>query len=145
MYNDLNLFKTFFFVVFDVLCIQNLQGQICIFYRANHLGSKALSFLKKNIKLPAFFNLADKSFQRIAPIVLTVSKPNLLVLMFRLLTLTPDRRFQELFSLKLNTALIVGGEGSIFTQYISVIYILNANILYFYNEQKVIYQDSIVH
>ena len=61
-----------------------LQGQ--------SFGPQSFIFLKKIIKLSAFFNSAGKSFQRIAPIVLTVSKPNLLVLMFRLFTVTPHLR-----------------------------------------------------
>ena len=60
------------------------QGQL--------FGLQSLIFCFKIFKLSVFFNSAGKSFQRIAPIVLTVSKPNLLVLMFRLFTVTPHLR-----------------------------------------------------
>ena len=49
-----------------------LQGQ--------SFGLQSFIFCLKFFKLSAFFNSAGKSFQRIAPIVLTVSQPNLLVL-----------------------------------------------------------------
>ena len=61
-----------------------LQGQ--------SFGLQSLIFCFKIFKLSAFFNSAGKSFQRIAPIVLTVSKLNLLVLMFHLFTVTPHLR-----------------------------------------------------
>ena len=51
-------------------------------------------------KLSAFFSSAGKLFQRIAPIALTISKPNLLVLMFCLFTVTPDLRLQELLNVR---------------------------------------------
>ena len=61
-----------------------LQGQ--------SFGLQTFIFCLKIFKLSAFFNSAGKSFQRISPIVLTVSKPNLLVPMFRLFTVTPHLR-----------------------------------------------------
>ena len=59
-----------------------LQGQ--------SLEFKSFIFSLKLFKLSAFFNSGGMSFQRIAPIVLTVSKPNLLVLTFCLFTVTPE-------------------------------------------------------
>ena len=73
-------------------------------------------FFKKMFKLSLFFNSVGKSFQRIAPILLTVSKQDL----FPLLITTPDLRLKELFSLKLNTSLVMGGKRPIFTLYITV-------------------------
>ena len=61
-----------------------LQGQL--------FGLGSFIFCVKVVKLSAILNSAGKSFQRIAPIVLTVSKPNLLVLMFRLFAVTPHLR-----------------------------------------------------
>ena len=61
-----------------------LQGQ--------SFGLQNFIFYFKIFKLSAFFNSAGKSFQRVTPIVLTVSKPNLLVLMFHLLKVTPHLR-----------------------------------------------------
>ena len=58
-----------------------LQGQ--------SFGLQSFIFGLKIFNLSAFFNSAVKSFQKIVPIVLTVSKPNLLILMFHLFTVTP--------------------------------------------------------
>ena len=55
-------------------------------------GLQSFLFCLKMFKLSALLNSAGKSFQRIAPIVPTVEKPNFLVLVFRLFTLTPDLR-----------------------------------------------------
>ena len=56
-------------------------------------GLESFILCLKIFKSSAFFNPAGKSFQRIAPIVLTVAKPNLLVLMFHLFIVTPHLRF----------------------------------------------------
>ena len=61
-----------------------LQGQ--------SFGLQSFIFCLKIFKLSAFFNSAGKSFQRIAPIVLTVSKANLLALMFHLFPVKPHLR-----------------------------------------------------
>ena len=61
-----------------------LQGQ--------SFGVQSFIFCLKMFKFSAFLNSAGKSFQRITPIVLTVSKPDLLILMFRQFTVTPDLR-----------------------------------------------------
>ena len=61
-----------------------LQGQ--------SFGLQGFIFCVKIFKLSGFFNSAGKSFQTIAPIILTVSKPNLLVLMFRLFPVKPHLR-----------------------------------------------------
>ena len=90
-----------------------LQGQ--------SFGLQSFIFCLKNVKL-------CKSFQRIAPIVLTAPKSNLLF-MFLLFTVTPHLRLQELFSLELKISLRMG-EKDPFLLYIFPL----ANILYFYNE-----------
>ena len=83
----------------------------------------------KMFKLSTFFNSAGKSFQRIAPIVLQSQNQILLVRMFCQFTETVDLTLLELFSLKLRLSLIMGGERSIFTLYISVskCFIMNRN------------------
>ena len=83
-------------------------------------GLQSFIFCLKIFKLYAFFNSTGKSFQRIAPILLTVSKPNLLGFMFPLCTVTPHLRLKEIFSLKLKISLVIGGKSPIFTLYISV-------------------------
>ena len=90
--------------------------------RGQSFGFQSFIYFLKNFKLSAFFNSADKSFQRIVPIVLTVSKPNLLVFMFGLFMVTSHLRLSELFSLR--------EEKGPFLLYIFRL----ANILYFYNE-----------
>ena len=55
-------------------------------------GLQGFTFCVKIFKLSEFFNSAGKSFQRIAPIVLTVSKANLLALMFHLFPVKPHLR-----------------------------------------------------
>ena len=64
--------------------LHTLQGQ--------SFGLQSFYFGLKMFKLSPFFNPAGKSFQMIVPIVRTVSKPNLLVLMFHLFTVMPDLR-----------------------------------------------------
>ena len=106
------------------------QGQL--------FGLQGFNVCLKIFKLSAFLKSASKSFQRIAPITLTFSKPSLLVLMFRLFTVTPNLRLQELFSLKLK---IHNERRRTHSLYIFPL----ANIFYFFNGKKPIYQDLIVH
>ena len=49
--------------------------------------------LLQNVQTSTFFNATGKSFQRIAPNVLTISKQNLLILMFCLFMVTLGFRF----------------------------------------------------
>ena len=74
------------------------------------LGLQSFIFCLTSFKLSAFFDSAATSFERIAPIALTVSKPNLLVFMFGLFMVTPQLSLSELFSLKLKISLIMAGE-----------------------------------
>ena len=62
------------------------------FLQGQSFGLQSIIFCLKIFKLHAFFNGAGKSFQRIAPIVLTVSKPDFPVLMLRLFTVAPHIR-----------------------------------------------------
>ena len=87
-----------------------LQGQSC--------GLQ--SFFFQIFKLSPCFNSAGTSFPRNAPIVITVSKPNVLVLMFHLFTIAPGLRLQELSSLKVNILFIMGRETLIFILHIFV-------------------------
>ena len=88
-----------------------LQGQ--------SFGLQSFIFCLKLSNLSVFFNSAGKTFQRISPIALTVSKPNLLVLIFCLLQQTLDCRNDFQWE-----------EKDPFLFYIFSL----ANILHFYNE-----------
>ena len=94
-------------------------------------------------KFSAFFISTGKSFQRLALIVLTISKPNLLVLMFRRFTVVPDLRLLELFSLKLNLSLIMRGKGPFLLHILPLASIYSSIMNRFIT--KLIYQDSIIH
>ena len=73
--------------IFSFLCILNFLCIFYIFYRDNHLGSKAFIFCVKMFMLSVYFNSADRSFRSIAA---NVSNPDLLVFMFCLFTVTPE-------------------------------------------------------
>ena len=81
-----------FILVFDVICIPIFYRFFFTYFTRTIIWAPRLIFCLELFKLSTFFNSAGKSFQRIPPIVLTVSKPNLLVLMFLLFTVTPDLR-----------------------------------------------------
>ena len=90
---DLNFFMNF----------QNiLHGQL--------LGLENFMFLLKISKLAAFFNSFDKLFLRVDPIVLTVLKPNFLVFMLLLVTVTSDLKSEKAFSSICEIFFIIGGE-----------------------------------
>ena len=75
-----------------MLYISQFFYEFSTYFTGTIVWALKIYLLFKNFKLSAFFNSAGKSFQRIAPIVLTISKPNLPVLMFRLLAVTLDLR-----------------------------------------------------
>ena len=78
---------------------------------------------KKCLKIfrPSGFFISFVRFScRTAPIVLLVSTPNLLVLLFFLVTVTPDLKLQEAFLSKFKISLMIGGDYPILTLYISV-------------------------
>ena len=71
----------------------------------------------KILRLSDFFISFGKFHHRTAPIVVIVSKPDLFVLIFLLVTVTPD---QEAFSSKVKISFMIGGDSPILTLYISV-------------------------
>ena len=77
---------------FLMLYVSQFFSDFFTYFTRTIIRAPKLIFCLELFKLSTFFNSAGKSFQRIALTVLTVSKPNLLALMFRLFTVTPDLR-----------------------------------------------------
>ena len=92
--------------------LQILHGQLS--------GVHCLILCLKIFRLSEFFILFGKFRHRTAPIVVIVSKPNLFVLIFLLVTVTPDLKLYEAFSSKVKISFMIGGDSPILTLYISV-------------------------
>ena len=88
----LKFIKKNYFFCFLILYVSQIFYGFSTYFTGTIVWAPKLYLLFKICKLSAFFNSAGKSFQRIAPIVLAVSKPHLLVLIFRLFTVTPGFR-----------------------------------------------------
>ena len=83
-------------------------------------GAQCLILCLKKIRLSEFFISFCKFSHRAAPIVLIVSKPNLSVPIFILVTVTPDLKSWQAFQSNVNISSMVGEESPILTLYISV-------------------------
>ena len=100
-----------FFMKFLQILHGQLSGLHCL---------KNCLIVLKIFRLSVFFISFGKFRRRTAPIVVIVSKPNLFVLIFLLVTVTPDLKLQEAFSCKVKISFMIGGDSPILILYISV-------------------------
>ena len=82
-----------------MLYLSQIFYEISTYFTGTINWAPKLHLLLKSFQLSAFFDSACIQLPKIAPILLTVSKPNLLALLFRLFTVTAHLRLWNYFHL----------------------------------------------